>query len=119
RGGFGIYLGQVTCGEIGQDWLQRLTRRTTKDITAVFRRPSLSLPPRPVDHAGTIERPPYDNWLKCKPRAVVPPAIRDVGQVDAVNRMLEIGGPYAERISRQRNAGPPAQGLCHQGNGTG
>src|ERR1700712_815974 len=67
------------------------------------------LPPRPVDDLGAIERPPDDDRLKRQPRPVIKPAAGDVGQIDAVDRVLEIGRPDADRIGRQSSTCPPPQ----------
>src|SRR3954453_2198884 len=76
----------------------------------------LVAPPRPVDHAGTIQSPPDQNRLQRQPRPVIEPAVGDGWKVDAFQGMLDVGRPYAKRIERERNARPPAQRLRHQRN---
>ena len=50
---------------------------------------------------------------------MVPPTRREVRNVDAVEGVLEIGGPHADRVERQRDAGPHAQWARDQRNGAG
>ena len=64
---------------------------------------------RPIDQTGTEQNGPNDNRLHGEPRPVIPPAIWNMRNDDAVERLLDIGRPYAQRIKRQRDAGPGAQ----------
>lgn len=63
--------------------------------------------PRPVDHAGAIERPPYDDGLKRQSGSVIEPAVGDVGQFDPFDRVLEIG--HHTQIVYAANATPAHQ----------
>src|SRR3954466_12053862 len=94
---------------------ERSSRLADANI-AMSSRPSLSNPPSPwpVDQIGAIERPPDDDRLQRQSRSVIEPAAAEVGQVDAVDGMLEVRRPDAERIGRQCKSRPPAQGFGDQ-----
>ena len=91
------------------------TRRTaaaTPDAVPAFR---ICPSPRPVDHARAEQRPPDQHRLKRQPRPVVPPRVGNGRQHDVIDGVLDVGGPDAERIKRQHDAGDGAEPRGEQG----
>ena len=70
-----------------------------------------------LDDNGSVERVEYR--LKGETRAVIPPAVGQGWQVNALDRVLDVGGPDAQRVEREHDACKTAEMWRQQGDGSG